>query len=231
MPNGPEPAGAARIRVGGLARWSSIDCPGRLSAVVFCQGCPWRCTYCHNPELLDATLPPRIAWDEVLAFLRTRRGLLDAVVFSGGEPTLQAGLPDAIDEVRALGFEVALHTGGMYPERLAALLPRLDWIGLDIKGPWHRLDALTASRGGAARVRDSLLRVLASGVRHECRTTWGPGLYPLDELHALSVELAGLGVTHWSLQQCRGAVTPSAPGQDDLARFAARFPTFGFRPA
>ncbi|MDP3708375.1 MAG: anaerobic ribonucleoside-triphosphate reductase activating protein, partial [Polaromonas sp.] len=155
---------AERLRIGGLTPLTSIDFPGRLAAVLFCQGCPWRCGYCHNPELLDATVPGTLAWSRVLAFLQRRRGLLDGVVFSGGEPTLQAALSAALPEVRAMGFETALHTGGMYPERLAALLPQLDWIGLDIKGPLHCHDGITATPGSGPRVRQSLRYLLASGV-------------------------------------------------------------------
>jgi pyruvate formate lyase activating enzyme len=232
LPNGPDPAGADRLRVGGLQRWTSIDFPGRLAAVVFCQGCPWRCSYCHNPELLDARAAPRLAWEEVLRFLRGRRGLLDGVVFSGGEPLLQAALPAALAEVRALGFQTALHTGGMYPERLAEVLPLLDWVGLDVKAPWHRLDGLTASRNSAARVLDSLLRVMVSGVAYECRTTWSPELFPVDELHGLAEELARLGVRRWCLQQLRGGRLPEPqPSHHDLALFAQRFGEFEFRPA
>lgn len=140
-------AESATLRVGGLTRLTSIDFPGRLAAVVYAQGCPWRCGYCHNPELLDASAPATPAaldWPQVLAFLDKRRGLLDGVVFSGGEPTLQTALPAALREVRAMGFQTALHTGGMYPERLSALLPLLDWVGLDIKGPLQRYDAITS---------------------------------------------------------------------------------------
>jgi pyruvate formate lyase activating enzyme len=242
LPNAADPGSAAegagpqvnadRLRVGGLQRWTSIDFPGRLAAVVFCQGCPWRCSYCQNPELLDAMGAPQLAWEEVMRFLRGRQGLLDGVVFSGGEPTLQAALPAAIREVRSLGFEVALHTSGMYPERLGEVLPLLDWVGLDIKAPWDRLDALTAARGSAPRVLDSLLRVLMSGVPHECRTTWSPELFPLEELHALTEELASMGVKRWSLQQLRGGrLPPPAPWRGELALFAQRFEQFEFRAA
>jgi pyruvate formate lyase activating enzyme len=225
-------ASAAGLRVGGLQRWTSIDFPGRLAAVVFCQGCPWRCSYCQNPELLDARAGPQLAWEEVLAFLRGRRGLLDGVVFSGGEPLLQASLPAAMREVRALGFEVGLHTSGMYPERLRALLPLVDWVGLDIKAPWHRMDAITASRGSAERVRDALLQVLLHGVAHECRTTWSPELFPLHELHTLTEELAALGVKRWCLQQLRGGKMPQpVPWRGDLALFRERFEAFEFRAA
>lgn len=196
------------LRVGGLTPLTSIDFPGRLAAVVYCQGCPWRCGYCHNPALLDATAPAAMDWAQVLAFLDRRRGLLDGVVFSGGELTLQAGLLAALAEVRAMGFETALHTGGMYPERLSALLPLLDWVGLDIKGPLHRYDAITGAPGSGVKAFESLGRLLASGVAHECRTTWHAGLFGVEALWALADDLAALGVAHWALQECRapGAV-------------------------
>ena len=205
------PSASERLRVGGLTRWTSIDFPGRLAAVVFLQGCPWRCSYCHNPELLDATQEGGLSWAEVRDFLRARRGLLDGVVFSGGEPTLQAGLGDALDEVRALGFQAALHTGGMYPERLAHLLPRLDWVGLDIKGPWDRIDAITGTRGCAPRVKASLCHLIDSGVAFECRTTWDAELFGLEELQGLGRDLAGLGVRDWAVQPCRRSGNAALP--------------------
>src|SRR5215831_3439565 len=106
------------LRVGGLIPLSASDWPGYLSAVVFCQGCPWRCGYCHNPHLLPARGSGGIAWSDVLAFLQRRAGLLDAVVFSGGEPLAQATLANAMRGVRRLGFRIGLHTGGAYPARL-----------------------------------------------------------------------------------------------------------------
>jgi pyruvate formate lyase activating enzyme len=226
------PDGAESLRVGGLTPLTSIDFPGRLAAVVFCQGCPWRCGYCHNPDLLDATLPGAVPWTQVRAFLRRRRGLLDGVVFSGGEPTLQAALADALAEVRALGFEAALHTGGMYPERLAALLPQLDWVGLDIKGPWRRMDDIIRSRDGAARVQASLNYLLGSGVAHECRTTWHPGLFAVDELQAMAEELAARGVRRWAVQECRiPGVAPHTLAPQYVQALSACFEHFTFRRA
>jgi pyruvate formate lyase activating enzyme len=225
LPSGPE-----RLRIGGLTRWTSIDFPGRLAAVVFLQGCPWRCSYCHNPGLIAADAPAAMPWDQVSAFLRRRRGLLDGVVFSGGEPTLQAGLANAMREVRELGFEVGLHSAGMYPERLAALLPLIDWIGLDIKSPIEQHEAVTGVPGGGAKARASLDQVLRSGIAYECRTTWSPGLYPLERLQVLADELVQRGVTHWSVQGCRpagGAPTAAVPEQ--LARIGERFSAFCLR--
>lgn len=224
------PSGSERLRIGGLTRWTSIDFPGRLAAVVYLQGCPWRCSYCHNPELLDATHEGRHSWAEVRDLLRARRGLLDGVVFSGGEPTLQAGLCDALDEVRAMGFETGLHTGGMYPERLAQLLPRLDWVGLDIKGPWERIDTITGTRGCSPRVKASLCHLIDSGVAFECRTTWDAELFALEELQGMGRELAGLGVRDWAVQACRrGGNAASNTPVPDLAALDTGIERFRLR--
>lgn len=224
------PSAADRLRIGGLTRWTSIDFPGRLAAVVYLQGCPWRCSYCHNPELLDATHEGRHSWAEVRDFLRARRGLLDGVVFSGGEPTLQAGLGDALEEVRAMGFATALHTGGMYPERLAQLLPRLDWVGLDIKGPWERIDTITGTRGCSPRVKASLRHLIDSGVAFECRTTWDTELFALEELQGMGRELAGLGVRDWAVQACRrGGHAASNMPAPDLAALGTGIERFRLR--
>jgi pyruvate formate lyase activating enzyme len=218
------------LRVGGLTPLTTIDFPGRLAAVVFCQGCAWRCSYCQNATLLEAGTPAALRWDDVLAFLGNRQGLLDGVVFSGGEPTLQTHLPAAIEQVRALGFEVGLHTAGMYPARLARLLPRLDWVGLDIKAPLHSHDAVTGTVGGGAKSRESLELLLASGVPFECRTTWHPGLFPVSALEELADELAGRGVANWTVQCCRIDDRPAIGAQPpELRRLAARFREFRWR--
>ena len=226
------PAEAQSLRLGGLTPLTTIDFPGRLAAVVYCQGCPWRCGYCHNPELLDATAPPALPWERALAFLQSRRGLLDGVVFSGGEPTLQAALPAALAEVRALGLQTALHTGGMYPGRLAALLAQLDWVGLDIKALPQRYDAITATPGSGARAWDALEVLLAHGTDHECRTTWHAGLFGVDELMALATALATRGVRHWSLQECRThGAPPWTLTRAQTKQLAAGFECFTLRRA
>jgi pyruvate formate lyase activating enzyme len=218
------------LRIGGLTPLTTIDFPGRLAAVVFCQGCPWRCGYCHNTELLDAAAPTAHTWADVERLLHARRGLLDGVVFSGGEPTLQAALPDALARVRGWGFATGLHTAGMYPERLAALLPLLDWVGLDIKAPPHRYDAITATPGSGARAWAGLDALLAHGGAHECRTTWHAGLFGVDELMALAQALAARGVRHWALQECRTDGAPAWALTDAHRQaLAALFPGFTLR--
>ena len=218
------------LRIGGLTPLTTIDFPGKLAAVVFCQGCPWRCGYCQNTGLLDAGAPPTHTWADVEHWLHARRGLLDGVVFSGGEPTLQDALPDALARVRAMGFATGLHTAGMYPERLQAALPLLDWVGLDIKGPVQHYDAITGTPGSAAKAMASLRHVLASGVAHECRTTWHAGLFSVDALQGLADTLADAGVTHWALQACRapGAQAWGLTAQQ-TAQWGAQFAGFVVR--
>lgn len=159
------------LRVGGITPLTTIDYPGELAAVVFCQGCPWRCRYCHNPELLPPRGETAIPWKAVLAFLARRRGLLDAVVFSGGEPTLQPALEHAVTAVRNLGFKVGLHSAGIYPARLAQLLPRLDWVGLDVKALPQDYLALTGAEGSGKPAWESARLLIDSGVAHELRLT------------------------------------------------------------
>jgi len=191
------------LRVGGFTPLSTTDWPGMLAAVVFCQGCPWRCGYCHNPGLIPARGDSEIPWTDVLSFLRRRRGLLDAVVFSGGEPTAQAGLVDAVREVRALGFKIGLHTGGMYAQRLAEVLPLVDWVGLDVKAPFADYARITGAAGSGERALAGLQQVLASGVDHEIRTTVHPALLGDTAVIGLAQDLADLGVKRYVIQAFR----------------------------
>jgi pyruvate formate lyase activating enzyme len=192
-----------QLSIGGVVPLSAADLPGCLSAVVFCQGCPWRCGYCHNPHLLPPAANGVQDWSDVAAFLQRRRGLLDAVVFSGGEPTFQRGIGAAMAEVRRMGFKVGLHTAGIYPRRLEALLPDADWIGMDCKAPFDQYDVVTGVRGSGEKVLESVRLVLGSGVECEFRTTVHPDLISAQGLWALAHALADLGVRRYVLQEFR----------------------------
>jgi len=194
---------ADALRVGGVVPFSATDFPGVLAAVVFCQGCPWRCGYCHNPHLIPANAPTPFAWSEVLAWLESRRGLLDAVVFSGGEPLAQPSLGDALRAVRGREFAIGLHTGGAYARRLAEVLPLVDWVGYDVKAPRDDYASVTAVAGSGDRAWAGLDYVLGSGVEFELRTTVHPLVTSPDALERLARELAARGVRRWVLQRFR----------------------------
>lgn len=198
---------------------STTDWPGQLAAVVFVQGCPWRCHYCHNPSL-----QPRHSgcgrdthsWERVRDTLTQRRGLLDGVVFSGGEPTLDAALEQSMSEVRALGFQVGLHTAGLYPQRLAKLLPLVDWVALDIKTEFEDYKAITSVPRSGEPVRESLALVLGSGKAHELRTTWHPDLISDAALMRVARMLKAVGAQQWVLQGYRATpVTEASLGSGE----------------
>lgn len=226
------PSGAASVslecnegllRVSGLTKLSTCDWPGRLVATVFCQGCGWRCGYCHN-----AGLQPFVAgsmpWAEVINFLGRRKGLLDAVVFTGGEATLQSALPRAMEEVRAMGFAVGLHTAGMAPERLEQVLGLVDWVGLDMKATAEKYAALTGSAESHAAWRKSLGMILAAGVACEVRTTVDRRMLDEADLMAMRAELLAAGVQEWALQACRvEGVMQALPVGEEFGRAFSRF--------
>jgi pyruvate formate lyase activating enzyme len=221
--SGAEPPRNAGLRVGGFVPFSGNDFPGKLAAVVFCQGCPWRCGYCQNPHLIPAQGTAEQAWQHILDWLDTRCGLLDAVIFSGGEPTAQIELHAAMRAVRARGFAVGLHTSGIYPRRLAELAQQLDWVGLDIKAPVGTYGKVTgiASSGAAAFASLDLLQ--RSGVALEVRTTIHLDLTPRGDLLELARQLGERGVRSWVLQMFR----PTGCASQSLvaaAQFGTRLP-------
>ncbi|HEX9276195.1 MAG TPA: anaerobic ribonucleoside-triphosphate reductase activating protein [Casimicrobiaceae bacterium] len=215
------PAGASRcLRIGGLTPLSTADYPGQLAAVVFCQGCPWRCGYCHNPHLLPARGAAEIAWDDVLAFLRRREGLLDAVVFSGGEPLAQRALAGAMRTVKKMGFKIGMHTGGAYPARLAQVLPLLDWVGFDVKAPFDAYVLITGAPESGSYAQACAKLVIESGVAHEFRTTVHPRQLSALAVRRLADDLAWHGVRHYALQEFR------AEGCANAALVNDRSPSF-----
>jgi len=228
---------AADLRIGGLARLSTCDWPGQLVATIFAQGCPWDCPYCHNPDLLTAG-EGALSWGEVIAFLETRVGLLDGVVFSGGEPTAQAAVTEAIQAVRDIGMTVGLHTGGPLPDRLAAVLPNLSWVGLDIKAPFADYEHVTRVAGSGDRALQSLRLLVASGAPFEARTTVHPDLLDAEALSRMADELATEGVRQWVVQAYRrtgvreGLLGASTLTEEDIPiRARSRFESFTFREA
>lgn len=180
-PASSQPAPVSGLPVGGIIPFSATDWPGHLTVTVFTRGCPLRCTYCHNPELQDFAEPAYApSFDEALSLLQARRGLLDGMVISGGEPLAAPGLARAAARVRQAGFGLGLHTSGYVPRRLATLLrdpqARPDWIGFDVKAlPEHLPQVAGCTPATAARMWESLALLghaaRAYGTHVQLRTT------------------------------------------------------------
>jgi pyruvate formate lyase activating enzyme len=209
---GPSPSsgGGDALEIAGLTALSTCDWPGRLVATLFLQGCPWECTYCHNPSLIDPRTPGTVPWTRVRGLLARRHGLLDGVVFSGGEPTRQHALVGAVREVRDARYLVGLHTSGAYPRRLAQVLPHVDWVGLDLKAPASLYRAVTGVGTSGDAAFASLRLVLDSGVAVQVRTTIDPTVLAPDDVARLRSTLRGLGVRDHVLQEVRPEGTTDA---------------------
>lgn len=197
----------APIVIGGIVPLTTIDFPGALACVVFCQGCTWKCRYCHNSHLQPfhkVTEKDLKTWNNFYEFIEDRRGFLDAVVFSGGEPTSQPGLLDAIQTVKKLGFKIGLHTAGPDPSRLHPLLPFVDWIGFDVKSPFDdRYKRISGGHAKVDQVLESLMMVVESGVPYQIRTTVHSTLLSNDDVEEIQEFLTKLGAQKSVIQPFR----------------------------
>lgn len=162
------------MKIGGLQKVSLIDYPGLICAVIFLQGCNFRCSYCHNPELVEPLLfQPTIDENEVLEFLASRRRKLDAVTVTGGEPTIQSDLAPFIKKIKNMGFGVKLDTNGSQPLIIQSLLNEklLDFIAMDIKGPLEKYENIANVPVDGKKIKESIKIILKAGISHEFRTT------------------------------------------------------------
>ncbi|MDN5558461.1 MAG: anaerobic ribonucleoside-triphosphate reductase activating protein [Ruaniaceae bacterium] len=194
---------ASDLQIAGLVPLSTVDWPGKLSATVFCQGCPWNCEYCHNPSLIDCAMPGIVEWNDVTSLLERRRGLLDAVVFTGGEATRQAALVPAMEEVRDAGFLVGLHTAGAYPTRMRKLALLVDWVGLDIKALPGDYGQVAGAISGGRKAWECLDILISAGVNTEVRLTVYPGSAPARTALQIAHEVRRRGATTFALQNAR----------------------------
>ena len=218
---------------------TTVEWEGRLAAVLFAQGCPWRCRYCHNTSLV----PKRgklVPWEEVLAFLHERQGLIDAIVFSGGEPTAQAVLPDAIAVAADLGYQTAVHTNGGHPKVLKELLEwgAVNYVAMDVKAPFARYEEVTRAKGSGRKAQESVTAIIKSSVDYEFRTTYHSDLLSADEVLAIASDLAWRGARSYFIQKYRYegtgdmplALTPSQElPRRVLTKLKGMFERFGVR--
>ena len=181
------------MKIGGFLKTSLIDYPGgMISAVIFTQGCNFRCPFCHNPELvIPEKFGPLIPEEEIFEFLKGRRGQLQGVVITGGEPTIHSGLKSFIERVKALGFAVKLDTNGSNPEVLEELLPLLDYISMDIKAPLEKYSHLAGVRVDILNVQRSIRLIRKSNIEYEFRTTFVKPLLDVGDFKGIGKLVAG----------------------------------------
>lgn len=162
------------MRIGGLQKFSLIDYPGKLSCVIFTQGCNFRCPYCHNrelvlPEHFKGTIPD----EEVFGLLGKRREYLGGVVITGGEPTEQEGLLKFMSRVKEMGYPLKLDTNGSRPHIIRAVIQQslADYIAMDIKTSWKKYNKAIGVNFPLELIRESIALIKSSGIQYEFRTT------------------------------------------------------------
>ncbi|MBQ5791654.1 MAG: anaerobic ribonucleoside-triphosphate reductase activating protein, partial [Clostridia bacterium] len=162
------------MQINGFQKLTLLDFPGKVACIVFTPGCNFRCPFCHNASLVTHIDGERIEEEEILSYLKKRQGLLDGVVVTGGEPTLQGDLADFLGKVKALGYAVKLDTNGTSPEKLKTLVEKglVDYVAMDIKNTAAKYP-VTAGCGSAVlgKVEESIDFLLADTVDYEFRTT------------------------------------------------------------
>ena len=182
------------MKIHGLQKMTLLDFPGKVACTVFLGGCDFRCPYCHNFELVDGSAPAIMEEGELFAFLEKRRGLLDGVAITGGEPTLRSDLPELMRAIRDMGYAVKLDTNGGHPDRLAAILGAglADYVSMDIKNSPEKyartvgLDAIDL-----APIRESARLLMAGEADYEFRTTVVDELHDAADFEAIGQWIAG----------------------------------------
>lgn len=177
----------------GLQKTTLLDYPGKVACTVFLGGCNLRCPFCHNGSLVLRNEPPQMKEAEFFAFLRKRRGILDGVCITGGEPTLRRDLPEFIEKIRDLGFLVKLDTNGTNPAMLEGLLHShlLDYVAMDIKNAPSRYAATCGGIDVLDRVTESAALLMDSSTDYEFRTTCVKPFHDLGAIAEIGQWLAG----------------------------------------
>lgn len=175
------------MNVQGFQKMTLLDFPGRVAATVFTGGCNLRCPFCHNAGLVRTPNAAQSMEDEVLAYLSRRRGILDGICITGGEPLLQPDLSDFVARVKEMGYLVKLDTNGALPRQLAALLATgmIDYVAMDIKSSPEGYALATGSGIDPAVFAESVEIIKNSGVAHEFRTTAVKGIHSLSDFEAI----------------------------------------------
>lgn len=180
------------MKIGGLQKLSLIDYPERMAAVIFVQGCPFRCHFCHNPSLvLKNRFTTPLEEVEILSFLKTRKKMLDAVVISGGEPTTQEDLLNFITKLKSYGYLVKVDTSGFNPAKLEELLEVVDYVAMDLKAPLTSYSEITGVKIDVANIKKSIKLLLSWNKSYEFRTTLIPSFHSEEVAQQMAEEISG----------------------------------------
>ena len=184
------------MNIGGLQKFSLIDFHGKICAVIFTQGCNFKCPFCHNPGLLSCdTSEGAYCQENIFEFLENRIGLLEGVVITGGEPTMQKNLIPFLEKVKGMGYSVKLDTNGSNPDVLEKVIQAelVDYIAMDIKAPLGKYHLLSCTNINIEKIKKSIDIIQNSGLEYEFRTTVVSPFLDLGDLQEIALMLNDKG--------------------------------------
>lgn len=184
------------MKFGGFEKFTLIDYPSKVACMVYTIGCPFRCPYCHNPELVEETCEVTFDERDVLAFLDTRKGMLDGVVITGGEPSMHGeDLLSFMAEVKQRGFLVKLDTNGVDPDFVERAIDRklVDYIAMDVKAPLRKYMETVGRPVDVGAIKKTIATIIKSGVDYEFRTTIVKSMLSPEDIEEIGDEIQGAG--------------------------------------
>jgi pyruvate formate lyase activating enzyme len=199
--------------IGGFQKFSLIDYPGKTAAIIFTQGCNFKCPYCHNPELVDPSFyATPLSEENITDFLKARSGRLQGVSISGGEPTIQKDLALFLKGIKSLGYSVKLDTNGSNPEMLQKIIREglADFIAMDVKSPFLSYEKIVRTSVDIGAIQKSIQLIISSDIEHEFRTTYFSPLLGAREMEGIAEHIRGC--KKWVIQSFMPSKTldPSA---------------------
>ncbi len=220
------------MTIEGLQKLTLLDYPGRTACTVFLAGCNFRCPFCHNFELVAKPAAPLMTDDELLDYLQKRKGLLDGVAITGGEPLLRKELPELLRKIKTLGYAIKLDTNGSFPARLKALVEEglIDYVAMDVKNtPARYGETVGFLKLDLAAIEQSIEYLLTDAVDYEFRTTVIEQFHSEEEIETIGQWIKG--AKRWFLQRFKpselvpdGTLTaPSTQKMEELLKIAQKY--------
>jgi pyruvate formate lyase activating enzyme len=210
------------MRIGGIQKTSLLDYPERLSAIIWTIDCNFHCPFCYNKNLVFGKTEP-IPEAEVLSFLEKRKGLLEGLVISGGEPLLQEDLVDFTKKVKSLGYLIKIDTNGMFPEKLKELIGKklIDYVAMDVKAPKKKYNQLAGVKVDISKIEKSIDIIKNNALDYEFRTTFVPGLLKKEDIIEIAKWLKG--AKRFYLQQFKNNPPLVSSKFDNVAPYAKEY--------
>jgi len=210
------------MKIGGFQKTSLLDYPDRISAIVWTVGCNFKCPFCYNKNLVDGNVE-LIPEDEVLSFLKKRKGMLEALSISGGEPFLQKDIADFVMKTKKLGYLVKIDTNGMYPEKLKELIGKklVDYVSMDVKAPKKKYDKLAGVKTDIKKIEESIEIIKKSAPDYEFKTTFVPDLLKKEDIIKIAKWLEGS--EKYFLQQFKANTPLISPALEKITPYPKEY--------